>query len=129
MKKIFSLVLVLILVFSVTSISAHAEASAENTVVITVDKIDFIFSANTSEEFRSNFIAHYMNHDADDAATYGLTCTLFGHKLESSLVTTITHKAKASDPRCLQETFNHEACSRCDYSTSTLISGTYISCC
>lgn len=128
MKKIIALIMVVISLFSAMSISAYAEEATENTVTVTVNKTDFIFAENTSEEFRSKAIAHYFNHD-DSAETYGLTCTLLGHKLESSVVTTITHKVSATDPRCLRETYDTEACTRCDYANAVLIGSVYISCC
>ncbi len=128
MKRIISLVLVVVSLFSVMSISAYAEETTENTIIVTVNEIEFIFDTDTTEEFRNKAIAHYFNND-DSTSSYGLTCTLFGHKLESSVITAITHKAKATDPRCLQERYNTEVCSRCDYTNSTLIGSVYISCC
>ncbi len=128
MKKIIALILVVVSLFSVMSISVYAEGTAENAIIVTVNEVEFVFDADTSEEFRNKAIAHYFNHD-NDAATYGLTCTLFGHKLESSVVTTITHKAKATAPRCLRETYEMEVCTRCDYTNPILIDATYIYCC
>lgn len=128
MRKIIALILVVVSLFSVMSISAYAEGTEENTISVSVNDTVFIFDANTSEEFRSKAIAHFLNHD-DGAETYGLTCTLFGHKLESSVITTITHKAKATSPRCLRETYDTEACTRCDYANATLIGSEYIVCC
>ncbi len=128
MKKIIALVLVIVSLFSAMSISVYAENTNKNTVTVTVNETVFIFNANTTEEFRSKAIAHYFNHENDGVA-YGLTCTLFGHKLESSVMTTITHKASSTDPRCLRETFNVEVCTRCDYTNPILIGSTYISCC
>ena len=129
MKKIIALILVVVSIFSVMSISVHAENVNENSVTVTVNETDFIFDANTSEEFRSKAISCYFNHNDNGATTYGLTCTLFGHKLESSYISTIEHKVRATDPRCLQETYDTEACTRCDYANAVLISSTYISCC
>ena len=129
MKKFISIILVIATLFGLTSISVYAEDTAEATVTVTVNDVEFVFDADTTEEFRNRFIEHYFGHEDDGTATYGLMCTLFGHKLESSVVTTITHKAKATAPRCLRQRFNMEACSRCDYSTKTLIDSTYISCC
>lgn len=128
MKKIIALILVVASLFCVMSISAYAEDVNENTVTVTVNETEFIFDADTSEDFRNKAVAHYFEHE-DNAASYGLTCTLFGHKTESSVITTVTHKAKATDPRCLRETYNVETCSRCDYTNSTLLSSSYISCC
>ncbi len=129
MKKIIAFIMAVVSVLSVMTFSAFANDSAEETVTVTVDNTDFIFNSDTSDEFRSRFISDYLNPVDDGAETYGLTCTLFGHKLESSYMTVVTHKKSATDPRCLEETFNVEACSRCDYTNKTLVYSTYISCC
>ncbi len=129
MKKIIALILVLVSVFSVMSISVYAEDASAETVVVTVDNTDFIFNSNTSEDFRSKFIADYLNPVDDGAEAYGLTCTLFGHKLETSVSTVITHKVYSSDPRCVKKYYNVETCTRCDYTNSSLINSTIISCC
>lgn len=128
MKKIFSLIMTIALVFCVMSISASAEETSEN-IIINDGQTVFIFENGLSSEMQSRFIADYYNLNDDGAETYGLTCTLFGHKLESTTVSTVTHKVRATAPRCLEEYFDFEACSRCDYSNSTLISSVYISCC
>jgi len=109
--------------------SAYAEDKSENTVTVIVNEVEFIFDADTTEEFRDKFIADYFNVDNGDTSAYGLTCTLFGHKYEESIVTAIIHKDKATDPRCLRQTYKMEACTRCTYAQKTLISQVYISCC
>lgn len=127
MKKLLALILVVISVFSTMSIAAYAEEASE--ITVTVNETVFIFDADTTEDFRNKFIAHYFECEDDGTAAYGLTCTLFGHKTESSVVTAVTHKAKATSPRCLRETYEVETCSRCDYVKSTLIGSEYIVCC
>lgn len=129
MKKIIALILVVVSLFSVMSISVYAEDTAETTVTVTVNETVFIFDADTTEDFRNKAIAHYFSHEDDGATAYGLTCTLFGHKIESSVVTAVTHKVNSTDPRCLQERFNVETCSRCDYTNKTMLDSSYISCC
>lgn len=130
MKKFLAVILAIASVFSLASFSASAENTDENTVVITKGDTDYIFEAGVSEELMKSFIyAIETEHDCDDTATYGLMCTLFGHKLESTTAATITHKAAASDPRCLRRTYLVEACTRCDYTSQTLLGSTYISCC
>ena len=83
------------------------------------------------KETKEKIIAFYSNggEECEPTATYGLTCTLFGHKLESSAVTKITHKARATSPRCLKKKYDYQTCTRCDYEKSTLVSQTYIVCC
>jgi len=129
MKKITALILAFVFAFLTMSITAYAEESKENTVTVTVNEVEFVFDADTTEEFRNKFIAHYFSHGDEDTTTYGLMCTLFGHKLESSYVTTIKHKVRANDPRCLRETYDTEACARCDYANAVLIGSEYITCC
>ena len=128
MKKIIALFLAVVFVFSAMSITAYAEDASKNTVTVTVNDVEFVFDADTTEDFRSKFIAHYFSH-GEEATTYGLTCTLFGHKLESSVTIAITHKVRNTAPRCLQEKFNTEVCTRCDYTNATLLTSSYISCC
>lgn len=129
MKKIISLIMAVVSLCCVMSVSADAEGVSEDTVTVTVNETEFIFDADTTEEFREKAITHYFDGEDDGVATYGLTCTLFGHKLTSSVVTAVTHKAKATSPRCLSERYDVETCSRCDYTTSTKISSQYIVCC
>ena len=91
----------------------------------------FIENEEISEETKAKIIAYYSdpNHEDDGIATCGLTCNLFGHKLESTTVRSVTHKARATAPRCLEQTYDYDACTRCDYEKSTLLGSSYIYCC
>ncbi len=129
MKKIIALIMVVVSLFSVMSMSVYAEDTNENTVTVIVNEVEFIFDADTTEEFRDKFIADYFNEDNGDTSAYGLTCALLGHKYDESIVTAITHKKRATDPRCLRQTYEMRACTRCTYATKVLLSETYISCC
>lgn len=129
MKKIIAIVMVVVSLFSVMSISVYAEDVNEDTITVIVNETEFTFDADTSEEYRNKFITHYFNENDEDVATYGLMCTLFGHKLESSIITTITHKVRTTSPRCLRERYDTEACTRCDYTNAILIDTAYIGCC
>lgn len=129
MKKIISLVMVIVSLFSVMSMSVYAEDTNENTVSVVVNETEFIFDGETSEDFREKAIAVYFEDNNSEAGTYGLTCTLFGHDFEESIVLAIIHKDKATDPRCLEETYKMEACTRCTYARKTLMCASYISCC
>lgn len=126
MKKVISLILSLCFILSLGVIPSSAEEAVENNDVTII-----IHNEDISDETKEKLIAFYSDPEShnDTAATYGLTCTLFGHKLESSTVTTITHKARATAPRCLQKMYDYESCSRCDYEKSTLLESVYIYCC
>ena len=128
MKKILALIMSILLAFSVLSISVSAEDASEN-IVVTYGETNFIFANDTPVEIQERFIAHYFGEEDDGAEAYGLTCTLFGHKLETTTVATVTHKVRTTAPRCLKEYHQVETCTRCDYTYSTVIDSEYISCC
>ena len=129
MKKIIAIIMVVVSLFSVISVSAYAEEASEDTITVTVNETDFIFDVNTSEEYRNKFIAHYFNENDEDAATYGLMCTLFGHKTEQIKATKITHKVKTTSPRCKRDSYVITTCTRCDYYDEEYTGTSYISCC
>ncbi len=125
-KKVFSLLLALTTLLCAVIIPTNAaETEAYEHIEI------YIENENLSEETVEKIIAFYSNggEEKDGISTYGLTCTLFGHKLESSTVRTVTHKVRTSAPRCLEKTYNYKSCTRCDYEESTLIASEYIACC
>lgn len=125
-RKVFSLILAVSTLFCAVVIPANAtEAETHEHIEI------YIENENISEETEAKIIAFYTNggEETEDVATYGLTCTLLGHKLESSIVRTITHKVRSTSPRCLQKTYNYKSCTRCDYEESSLVAQEYITCC
>lgn len=125
-KKLLSLILTLATLLCTVIIPANAtEANINEHIEIIIE------NENISEETKEKIIVFYSNggDEQNGIATYGLTCTLFGHELESSAVTTITHKVRTTAPRCLKKIYNYESCTRCDYENSTLKSQMYISCC
>ena len=125
-NKLLSLILALATLICAVIIPANAaEAYTNEHIEI------YIENENISEETKEKIIAFYTNggEEKEGIATYGLTCTLFGHKLESSIITTTTHKVRSTSPRCLEKTYNYESCTRCDYETSTLLTTEYIVCC
>lgn len=122
MKKILAILLSISFILAAMSVTVNAADSFDKPT------IEFIFDEGTSTEIQERIIADFTNED-DGAVTYGLTCTIFGHNIETGYTSTVTHKARATDPRCLKETFSYEICSRCDYSEYTLVASSYISCC
>lgn len=109
----------------VLPVSAKKETNNKTDVQIIInDEV----SAETKEKIEKYFATGEPATD-DGATTYGLTCTLLGHKLENTLVETITHKVSATSPRCVKKTYTYQACTRCDYEASQLIDTEYIVCC
>ena len=130
-KKLLAMALALttLLTIFIMPVGATEEQNHQDIEIV-------ILNEEISEEAKAKIYAYYSdpdhNHENTDdgATTYGLVCTVIGHKIDTSTVYTITHKARATAPRCLRKTYRHEVCTRCDdYETSTLIGSTYLYCC
>ena len=126
-KNIFAILLAITLLTCtfVIPTSAKNETAQNTDVEITIHE-------EVSEETKAKIERYFADGEpaADDGATtYGLTCTLFGHKIESTSVSATTHKVRSTSPRCVRKTYDYEACTRCDYENSTLVSTQYIVCC
>ena len=127
MKRIFATFLVLTL-FTCTF---AMPVSAKNTTTKNND-VEIVIHDEVSEETKAKIEKYFADGEPttnDGNSTYGLTCTLLGHKLENTSVETITHKVRSTSPRCLKKTYAYSACTRCDYETSELVKSTYIVCC
>ena len=124
-KNLFAILLALTLLTCTCVLPTSAKETTNN-------NIEIIINDDVSEETKikiENYFATGKTVNDTSATTYGLTCTLFGHKLESSTVATVTHKVRTTSPRCVKKTYDYDACTRCDYETSELIATEYIICC
>ena len=67
----------------------------------------------------------------NDMQTYGLMCTLFGHKLVKTGNEVITHMVFDTYPRCERKLYNTTLCERnnCNYAEVELISTEKVGCC
>lgn len=125
-KKTLSLILAITMSVCIFIVPANAaETEADEHVEI------IIVNQNISEETKEKAFAFYTNggEEKEGVATYGLTCTLLGHKTESTHVYKINHEVRTTSPRCLKKTYDYITCTRCDYSESILLSSEYIICC
>ncbi len=124
-KSLFAVMLAISLFVSAFVIPTSAKTDKTNSDIEII-----IENENISAETKAKIEKYYLaeNHN-DGATTYGLTCTLLGHNLENSIVSVITHKVRTTSPRCLKRNYCYEACTRCDYETSEVISTVYIVCC
>ena len=124
-KNLFAILLALTLLASTFVLPTSAKDRTNNNVEI-------IINDDVSEETKAKIEKHFENGEpvnVNNITTYGLTCTLLGHKIEGTIVATTTHKIRSTSPRCLKRTYKYEACTRCDYETSELIDTEYIICC
>ena len=126
-KSLFAILLALTLLICMFIIPTSAKESTENNTYVEII-INNEVSAETKAKIERYFATGEPATDTD-TSTYGLTCTLFGHKIECTSVYTIEHKVSSTAPRCLKKTYDYEECTRCDYEKSTLILKEYIYCC
>ena len=126
-KRFLAILMVVIISISLFAMPTSAAEVEEPHTHIEV----YFEDENLSEEFKEKATAYFLNNgnEKDDIATYGITCSLFGHKIQSTTTYTITHKARTTSPRWLKKTYRYDSCTRCDYEESVLISSTYIICC
>ena len=127
MKKVIAIVLVTVLMLC-ACVNASADEVCGNAYTINNTTVIFDENSQFSVE-QQEIIAHMIVCPEESTSTYGLMCTLFGHKNTSESVTTITHKYNVESPRCLQEYFLITTCSRCNETTTERTGYRYISCC
>ena len=131
MKKYSVALICILIILTITAVWASATETntqytyQKNNTAYTVEFIETELSEEQQEQ-----VANRLIHAEDsDATIYGLTCTLFGHKLTESTVGVITHKVRTYAPRCKREIYDVTVCERCDYQTQTLSGTSYILCC
>lgn len=127
MKKITVMAMIIILAIFAT-LNVSADEIVGNTYQI--DNVTVIFDVNSQFSIeQQEKIAQLLANPEYSVSQANLICNIFGHKNTQESVTTITHRASATDPRCLQENFIITTCSRCDESTVERASYFYIPCC
>ena len=127
MKKLLTTLLATILVLC-ACFSSSANQAVGNVYEIG-DKTIIFDEASAFSVEEQQHIAELIVNPENQASTYGLVCTLFGHKNTSETVVSITHCVEPKSPRCLQELFAVTTCSRCDESTVVSTGYSYITCC
>lgn len=131
MKKILIILIMTTIVVSALPLITNASGTKNELEYEMEDKHCTVVFEDAIPEGKRELIAkRLLGIEVESAETYGLMCTLFGHKYgEEGFVDVITHKVRASAPRCRSERYLVKVCTRCDDMATTLISQTYISCC
>lgn len=131
MKKTFVLFVMIAVVASVLPLFVNASAT-QNTLEYEIEDQHYtvVFEDELLEEQKDLIAKHLLGIEVETPVPAGLMCTLFGHKYgDKSTVEVITHKARASAPRCRREFYEVQVCSRCDDMVSTRVGQGYIYCC
>ena len=127
MKKLLVSLLALLLI-STFSFTAFAEDKESYTyefenVTVTFDE------TNTFDNATRETVAYKLVNGDEGATTYGFLCALLNHDYEEASVTTVTHCVEPDQPRCLEEYFIVQVCSRCEDTVVERIGYGYIICC
>ncbi len=122
-KKMISFILAVVFAACSFQTIAFADSNTDNCENITIE-----FHNEVSDKAKERIVAHFQGEDENTISSRGITCTLFGHKLETGTTSVVTHNVRTSAPRCLRETYDYEICTRCDFSEYTLIGSEYIYC-
>ncbi len=128
MKKISKIVALLMVVILVAVPSIHASNA---TYIYQSNNIEITISHPGLSEDKLLYIAHLLESEdfSENTQTYGLTCTLFGHKLVTTANQVITHMVYDTYPHCERKYYNTIICERCDYAETELISTDKVGCC
>lgn len=124
-NRILSLLLLTVFIFTIT-VSANS-----NTYIYTDGNIEIkITHPELSEEKILQIINVLINHEnSKNAQPFGLTCTLFGHKLSTSVATITDHMVYDSYPYCKNQIYDVSICERCDYTETILVATERVGCC
>ena len=130
MKKLTKMIaLLLVAAFSFAS-AVHA---TESTYVYQEDNIEIRIAHNgLSEEKLLHISQLLLSGEANtDTQTYGLMCTLFGHKLVTAEDQVIIHMVYETYPCCERKYYETTTCERnnCNYAEIELLSTDKVGCC
>lgn len=127
-NRILSILLVLVISVTVFITPASAE-EAHNHGDVEIIFLDENISEELKEDITDYILSGEYENGEDETATYGVTCTLLGHKIEISKTHVIKHKVNATAPRCYKQYVTIETCARCDYHNSTVTQAEFVNCC
>ena len=135
-KKLLFTCCILVLSFILSSGVYAVSINKTNSSVLIDSNITVSIADTTNmtneqiEKITDAVIAYHCGYEyADISMPYGLTCTLLGHKTQTTSTSVIEHKVRATNPRCLESFYKVTSCSRCDYVDMEFLTDVYISCC
>lgn len=101
------------------------------TYVYVADNVEVEVTHSGLTEEKLLYIAQTLAGEKNNSETqtYGLTCTLSGHKLVGTINTVTTHMVYDTYPYCERKTYESNVCERCDYMETELISTSSVGCC
>jgi len=124
-------ILTLLSLCALLSITLFATSNYNDIFTSHHHDITVIFSEETSfTKAEQERIETYLI-TGEQPISRGVWCNLFGHSMSytGEGVTTVSHRVRTTDPRCLQQTYAIYSCSTCGEISSSLIGSAHKSCC
>ena len=125
LKKAISLLLCSLLVVAILCAAASAQsftARSGNAEVV-------IEHSGLNSETLNGIAQTLLTGAAPAASAPNPWCIINGHSIERVGAEIIRHKVYATQPRCIQESYDVERCTRCDYANYELLGTVPIYCC
>lgn len=125
-KSVLSIIVAILMAFAM----CFTTSAITGDYIYEFEHATVFFNEDTTlnEQVRQT-VAEQLVYGKDSSTTYGLWCTLFGHSYELHAATKITHCVYDTEPRCLEEIYEVQVCSRCEDTVTELIGSAYITCC
>lgn len=122
--------LTIVMIVAMAVVMMFNVSATSKQYVYEIDNITVILNDDSLIDYDMGMhIAHHLVYGDEELTTYGLWCNLFGHSYESYSAEKITHCVYDTDPRCQNEVYQVQVCTRCEHTVSDLIATTFISCC
>ena len=128
MKKFKQIIAFCMIALFTLTPEIHASTS---TYCYTFGNVEVEVTHSGLTEEKLLYIAQTLAGEKNNFETqpYGLTCTLFGHKLVGTINTVTTHMVYDTYPYCERKTYESNVCERCDYMETELLMTESVGCC
>ena len=129
MKQFAKIIAFCIVISFILTPVTHANNITTHTYTFDNVEIEITHSGLSEEKLLQVAQTLVSENVNSNTQTYGLTCTLFGHKLVATTNEVTTHMVYDTYPHCERKTYESNVCERCDYMETTLISTDRVGCC
>ena len=124
---------IIALFLSIVFTFASTVNATNNTYIYQENNIEITIKHSGLSEEKLLHIAHLLisEETTNDVQTYGLMCTLFGHKLITTQDEVVRHMVYDTYPHCESKYYRTTTCERnnCNYAEVELLSVESIGCC
>jgi len=130
MKTLRFLIIPVLCMILAVNIAAFSSGNGEYEFADVNKVVTFEDNSALTEE-QQQMVAERLVYGApeDDGASTYAWCWLTGHDYTYDVVIVTTHKMRADSPRCYEESYNIETCTKCDHFREEFLTGVYVVCC